>query len=855
MSYKIVYQPWAATLAGFALASTAHAARIDDSVARQLLPSSEIASQLQSEQRSPGKRSQNKRQLPPITLKTSTSESALLGDGYIRIIAAIAPGASEIQARSELQQAGARRISVAGTAINAELPVSALQQVHSFSSVSDVAADRPFNATAAGAVTSQGVARVRADQARTNLGTQGAGVKVCIVSDSFATLPAIPGRPDAAADIRSGDLPGVGNPFGRSTPVEIIEEGPARIDEGRAMAQIVHDIAPAATLAFGSWFAGSQARHVQLLDQLAARNCNVITDDTVSFRQPFLRDGIVAQKIDELVGRGIHYVISAGNFGSRGFTQGYRPGPVQTLSRLTNGTTIGNYELHNFNPNPNGAPDYFQQLSPNGDFRPLLQWNDRHLSEGQAGGATTEVDVFLSISPSVDGIVYAGTGLASAAPLVFFEGTDSAGDTIFIVSARGGDNVGNDPLEGFETLIFDAQFNLVSRQDGVIDLGIPLYLIVGRRAESPGNPGHLRWIDASTSLPVNGIEYLTANNAQTLIASSNAARAVTVAAARYDTINLANAASPATLQSFSSRGGTPLFYDAQGNLLSTPIVRRKPELTGPDGADTTFFSLSSGDFDNTGVPNFFGTSASAPHLAGIAALLLAATNRQPTPDTLRAFLQATAKPVPDAEVGVPASFNARGGAGIVDAVAAATAVTTDPVSVRFPFDAGALIGNGRPFALSAGSTIARVTVSGYGGAVTVDRRTEGAQYLIDPSPVTIFPGQTERTVFISANGRSTDGRSTASNTQNASVTNLGFISPQNGQTVNAGSVAFSVASNEAVVRVDYQLGGSTIASSTQAADGFRASANLSAGARTINAVARSASGSILFTRSITITVR
>ena len=52
-----------------------------------------------------------------------------------------------------------------------------------------------------------------------------------------------------------------------------------------------------------------------------------------------------------------------------------------------------------------------------------------------------------------------------------------------------------------------------------------------------------------------------------------------------------------------------------------------------------------------------------------------------------------------------------------------------------------------------------------------------------------------------------------------------------------------------------ELGGSTIASSTQAADGFRASANLSAGTRTINAVARHASGSILFTRSITITVR
>jgi hypothetical protein len=63
--------------------------------------------------------------------------------------------------------------------------------------------------------------------------------------------------------------------------------------------------------------------------------------------------------------------------------------------------------------------------------------------------------------------------------------------------------------------------------------------------------------------------------------------------------------------------------------LATPIVRQKPNIVAPDGGNTTFFSSPLGARTDDipqctnadGTYNFFGTSAAAPHAAGVAALL------------------------------------------------------------------------------------------------------------------------------------------------------------------------------------------------------------------------------------------
>src|SRR5262249_32391388 len=91
--------------------------------------------------------------------------------------------------------------------------------------------------TNAGKVTSQGDHAIRADTARTMFGLDGSGVTVGVLSDSFNCMGG------AAGDVASGDL----------SPVNVTSEISSctgATDEGRAMLQIVHDVAPGASLSF-----------------------------------------------------------------------------------------------------------------------------------------------------------------------------------------------------------------------------------------------------------------------------------------------------------------------------------------------------------------------------------------------------------------------------------------------------------------------------------------------------------------------------------------------------------------------------------------------------------------------------
>ena len=72
---------------------------------------------------------------------------------------------------------------------------------------------------------------------------------------------------------------------------------------------------------------------------------------------------------------------------------------------------------------------------------------------------------------------------------------------------------------------------------------------------------------------------------------------------------------------------------------------RKPELVGPDGTNTTFFGGF--DFEGDGFPNFFGTSASAPHLAAVAGLALEGTRGFLPPELSEFLLVATAEDMDD----------------------------------------------------------------------------------------------------------------------------------------------------------------------------------------------------------------
>src|SRR5262249_8485757 len=110
----------------------------------------------------------------------------------------------------------------------------------------------------------------------------------------------------------------------------------------------------------------------------------------------------------------------------------------------------------------------------------------------------------------------------------------------------------------------------------------------------------------------------------------------------------------AQLEYFSSQGGSPVLFDKNGARLATQTVRQKPDFVGPDRGNDTFlgFKLAAGSdtstvaqcANNTNYPNFAGTSAAAPHAAGIAALMMQA-NSTLTPDQIYTALRTSALPM------------------------------------------------------------------------------------------------------------------------------------------------------------------------------------------------------------------
>ena len=103
----------------------------------------------------------------------------------------------------------------------------------------------------------------------------GSGINIGVMSDSFNALQG------AATDVASGDLPAAG--------VNVLADD-GTTDEGRAMCQLIYDLAPGSPLAFSTANGGEGtfAQHIRDLADPAKGNCKVIVDDVRYFAEPFL---------------------------------------------------------------------------------------------------------------------------------------------------------------------------------------------------------------------------------------------------------------------------------------------------------------------------------------------------------------------------------------------------------------------------------------------------------------------------------------------------------------------------------------------------------------------------------------
>jgi subtilisin family serine protease len=486
--------------------------------------------------------------------------------------------------RAQLEAKGLKDATIHATAVTGKAPVAALRDMSETTGLKFL---RPTLAMAR-RVVSQGDRSLRADLARRESGATGRGVRVGVLSDSYDCAPGAfePGAPftRAAQDIANDDLP-------RDVIVlKDLSDVPSSdcSDEGRAMMQLVHDVAPGSPQAFYTAFE-SQEDFAAGIRALADAGSEVIVDDIIYFAEPMFEDGVIAQAVDDVYKDGVAYFSSAGNDARDSYESRFRLSDEVGFSGPRHDFAHGR------------KVDGLQSVTAGAGSVTLLsvQWDQPSLSANGRRGAQSDVDV-LFYDTNGEPIEVCSDDPAQL--ICQIPGFDS--------------NIGADAIETPILVNF-------SDADVEAQLGIELF-------QGPA-PNYVKyvWFDLNAG-SFSVAEYDTASG--TVYGHANAAGAEAVgAAAWYQTEEwgspLRPQCVPACLNSFSSAGGTPVFFGANGHRLNAPVVRLKPGVTGPDGGNTSFFLFDlgfeiPGTSEPDGLPNFFGTSASAPHVAAVAALIL-----------------------------------------------------------------------------------------------------------------------------------------------------------------------------------------------------------------------------------------
>jgi hypothetical protein len=484
--------------------------------------------------------------------------------GRVLILASSAINAG-MELSKQLTSLGGEVTSANETYVNAWVPVEALPEIGNLPGLT-IATAETYPLKMVGNTDSQGDALIRADGIRTRFGVTGTGQNVGVLSDSYNRLGG------AAADIASGDL----------TAVTVVAESVAttNTDEGRAMLQIVRDVAPGANLLFAT-ANGGQANFANNIQALFNQGARVIVDDIVYLAEPMFLDGLVARAADQVTAQGATYVSSAGNLTRSYESQGF------TASNVTRNYGRGLITLMDFDPGV--GIDAFQQITvpANVGFSIILQWQDP----------------FRSVAP-------ASTGTLRDLDLLVY---DTAGTTLITSSTTS--VIGQDPIEIATVAPSNVARTLNIALGGVNVAGI----------------NRIKYILTNNQVSVD--QFATAS--PTAWGHTNAAGTISVGAT-----NSLAFSNPPVLQNFSARGGIPILFDNAGNLLPQPVIRQTPDIVGPDTVNNTFFGVDS-PLDTDTFPNFAGTSASAPHIAALAALIRQ-VRPGVTPDQIRTALTSTA---------------------------------------------------------------------------------------------------------------------------------------------------------------------------------------------------------------------
>ena len=475
-----------------------------------------------------------------------------------------------------------------------------------------------------------------ADVARARYGVDGSGVKIGVLSVSYNNLGGA--EYDVSHDVLPSDVTVVHDTT--QSENSLID------DEGRAMLQLVHSIAPGAELYFSTGYDINGVLEkdfpkeylVNFQKQFAARirelvdvyQCDILIDDLIMPLEPWFQDGPISQAIDYAVQQGTAYFAFAGNNSTFSYESNFQP--VATPSELLSYEQFAGRPLRFHDFDPTEEVNIFQKitlpentsLTATAPF--ILQW-DQPWGQNKA---EVEVWLFDSEKNPVSQLVNFGSKYPVAALLTLPESFPASSPVEFAIA----------------------------------------FVDVANGSEPPG---FFKWIwlsngSGNLSGDSGSAEFATAPGGSTIFGHSNSSLGASVAAAEYWATPAYNRFAP-EITGFSSWGGTPILFDVSGQRLSAPDLRHRPLFVAAQGGNTTFFG--NGDFESDGLLNFTGTSAAAPNAGAIAALMLQLDSSL-SPADIYAILAETSVSIPsprppfdDASGGD--AFNYASGAGLLQA--------------------------------------------------------------------------------------------------------------------------------------------------------------------------------------------
>ncbi len=601
--------------------------------------------------------------------------------------------------------------------VEGNIPIAALPQLASLSQL--IGANPIYRPVAfqQGRSPNQSDATLGGPAIRATYGVDGTGQKIGVISTSVNNY-----NGGLAASVASGDLP---------NNVQVLQDALPSIaadDEGRAMLEQIHDIAPGASLAFATGFNG-EVSFMQNIEALYAAGARTIVDDLGYFDDPYYQQGIISQGIDQVVSQGAAYFSSVGNASDSGYESQFRGVNA----------TVG----------PLGAGRYM-------NFDPT--------------GATTTTSIGIN--------VYTPASISLQFDQPYYSRTGG------VVS-----NIELDVLNANGTLVSQANTNTIANQQPFQitpnDLPAGLYQVVIKVDAGP-DPGHVVFYENGDGGFSVDRKFGSAGNTFYPSTHGHNSDSSTISVGAVPFWGAAPYTNPATVTSepFSSTGPVLKEFAFDGTPI-TPTLLQKPDISGTDGNNTTFFSpgpsidtsrpvipatppypgnppttfappvTATNQVDPT-LPSFFGTSSAAPNVAAIAALIRAATPNITEPEIASALIS-TATPLNGAARG---TYNPQGGFGLVNGPAAVRAasvlavasispgggatIASAPTSITVTFNKPVVLST-----ISAGSLVfntfngARVTV---GNPVGVDSATTPTVVSF-PITITPTPGQIANGVY------------------------------------------------------------------------------------------------------------